>query len=170
MSLFGKLYSGIPLQDINIADVVNKNTFSETYEEVGELNSTNEPAVTEALNAKIESRKNWFFGKSGAQPPVTEEESLEISKQVEDAKDEMKSILNRVTNLQTSIEAQIMSSDNPVITLDTRNKMALKRALRKLFGRNMTQITLSDYKALLQARSELEEAAVLDYARDFPNS
>lgn len=173
--VFGHLYSGMPVDDINVADIISVSLPQDLQEEAENTEHTTELGsgqLRPEVRNRIEKRKQWFFNRDGPQPPITEEESEEISRQVEAARDEMRAVEARITRLQGEIEQQIAASSvdgvEPAINLDTKKKQALKRAIRKLFGRDMTRITLSDYKALLQARTAMEQEAVLDYARDFP--
>jgi hypothetical protein len=170
-SIFGHIYSGPVIDDVNVADIIS---FSSP-----EANANNKIILGSEIEdpeilRRIEERKGWFFGRKGAQPPITERESQEISKQVDEAKSELTEIENYIISLQSVIENQIVAQSvdgkEPAIVLETKNKNSLKRSIRKLFGQDMTRITLSDLKELLAARTALEQAAVTDYARDFPEN
>jgi hypothetical protein len=173
-SIFGQIYSGPVVDNINVTDII---AFSKTEALAKESETTVNPGTGQLdpdIRQRIEDRKDWFFGQKGAPPPTTEAESLEISRQLDAAKQELAAIENYVSRVQATIESQINSQSvdgkEVAILLNTEGKASLKKSLRKLFGREMNRITLSDFKELLAARTALEQEAVLDYAKDFPGS
>lgn len=173
--LFGKLYSGLPVEQVDVTDYIStpdKTKKGSALERESEMFNDDESRFDPDIQKRIEARQNWIFQEKGPQPPVTEQEAEEITRQVESAKAEMESALSEVELMQSVIQEQIDDADaagsDVAITLDTSKKSALRRAMRKLFGGAKARVTLADYKALLQARSEMEEAAALDYARGFP--
>jgi hypothetical protein len=172
-SIFGHIYSGPVIDDVNVTDIISFSAPAQANEDSNVFDAAGAVQDPEILR-RIEERKGWFFGRKGAQPPITERESEEIGKQVDEAKSELAEIENYIASLQSVIENQIVAQSvdgkEPAIVLNTKNKTSLKRSLRKLFGQDMTRITLSDLKELLAARTALEQAAVIDYARDFPES
>lgn len=172
--LFGKLYQGPPVERVDVTDFIStaKKSQGSVVELESEMFTDDESRFDPDIQRRIEARQNWIYQEKGPIPPPTEAEAQEISRQVESAKAEMQAASDQVVAMQGIIERQIQDAEaagsDVAITLDTDKKSALRRAMRKLFGGNKSRVTLADYKALLQARSEMEEAAALDYARGFP--
>lgn len=171
-SIFGQIYSGPIVDNIDVADIITVESTSPATAVKPSL--TGDAALDPGVLQRIEDRKDWFFGRDGAQPPITEEESEEIARQVDASRAEMSRIEAYIQSVQDKIEAQINNASvdgvEAAIILQTKQKLALKQALRRLFGNLQTRITLADLKELLAARSKLEHEAALDYAHDFPES
>lgn len=159
MSLFREIFQGPPPEDVDLFDVIK------VERAAPELDQQN--VVNETVHKQLNKRQNWIYQRDGVQPPVTEAESEEMSRRLQESLEEVRDTITFMEETQAEIDqhVQLFAPDFELNLKTTKNRK-LKRALRKLFGRDMDVIKWSEFKALLEAKSRMEREALEEYEQD----
>ncbi len=100
--------------------------------------------------------------------PLTEAEAEEVDAQILATKQRITDARNKLTSVRNQLTEAINNLTNGQglsFQVDVSKKPRVKRALRKLFNEDLTEITYDMYLEMLQAKVNIEKAEVADYAQ-----
>jgi hypothetical protein len=86
---------------------------------------------------------------------------MEIDKTIEN----IKALRNRISNKQKTLDDKINSiKKDPTFSIDLKGNPALRKAVRKVYGKDITEISYSMYLEAKRMRRELQEKDAIEYS------
>ena len=116
------------------------------------------------LAAIKESEGKLKETQSPAARPLTPEEAMIVDEQIGIMLTALIETKERIGRIKTHIDNKAIEK-NVAFSLDIDNKLALRRAVRIMFGNRTNTITYSMYKEALEAKRTLEKQEANDYVK-----
>lgn len=157
--------------ELNLADSISVEEIESSSFIASDIVTTEEKI--QAARASLDRKINHIYESFGPLEPLTELEATVFEERWKLARDNLNSMLSRITATKDRISQQIEASQKArgggdyVFTLDIEKKNRVKRALRKLLGSDSNQITYSTFLELQAAKQQMELQAIDDYATGF---